>query len=84
MGYGDIVPVTNAERLFTLGVALVGAVVFSYCMGSVASLITQARAHSPRYALHTLYCQCKLFDRRAALASLRPSSPRRAHIHTLT
>ena len=41
MGYGDIVPVTDVERIFTLGVALIGAVVFSYCMGSVATLISQ-------------------------------------------
>ena len=41
MGYGDIVPVTDIERIFTLGVALIGAVVFSYCMGSVGTLISQ-------------------------------------------
>jgi potassium channel len=43
MGYGDVVPVTHAERIFGLVTALVGAVVFSFCMGNVASLITQAR-----------------------------------------
>ena len=41
MGYGDIVPVTDVERIFTLGVALVGAVVFSYCMASVSTLISE-------------------------------------------
>ena len=41
MGYGDIVPVTDIERIFTLGVALIGAVVFSYCMGTVATLISE-------------------------------------------
>jgi voltage-gated potassium channel Kch len=41
MGYGDVVPVTNIERIFGIGVALVGAVVFSFCMGNVASLISQ-------------------------------------------
>ena len=44
MGYGDIVPVTDVERIFTLGVALIGAVVFSYCMGTVATLISEVRA----------------------------------------
>jgi hypothetical protein len=43
MGYGDVVPVTHVERIFGLVTALVGAVVFSFCMGNVASLIAQAR-----------------------------------------
>jgi voltage-gated potassium channel Kch len=44
MGYGDVVPVTNIERIFGIGVAMVGAVVFSFCMGNVASLISQVPA----------------------------------------
>ena len=37
------VPVTQIERLFTVGVALIGAIVFAHCMGSISALITQAR-----------------------------------------
>jgi hypothetical protein len=41
MGYGDVLPVTSTERVFSVAVALIGAVVFSYSMGNITSLISQ-------------------------------------------
>jgi len=41
MGYGDVLPVTSTERIFSVAVALIGAVVFSYSMGNITSLISQ-------------------------------------------
>ena len=66
MGYGDIVPVTDVERIFTLGVALIGAVVFSYCMGSVATLISQVGVEGGEVCFH-LSC--------VSWSAMKPTNP---------
>ena len=40
-GYGDVLPVTETERLFAIFVALLGAVVFSYSVGTISLLVSQ-------------------------------------------
>ena len=41
VGFGDITPTNDAERLCALFMALVGAIVFAYCVGSISSLAAE-------------------------------------------
>ena len=43
MGYGDVVPANTSERLFCTFVALLGGCVFSYCVGSISSIISSIK-----------------------------------------
>lgn len=48
VGFGDITPTTNAERLFVIGMMLLGVGVYGFAIGNVASMLTRidpARAH---------------------------------------
>lgn len=48
IGYGDITPVTNAQTIFAIFVELIGAGLYGYIIGNVASLLANidvAKAH---------------------------------------
>ena len=42
VGYGDITPVSDTERAYAVFLALGGAMVFAFCVGSISSLAAQA------------------------------------------
>ena len=49
MGYGDVVPVNTQERMLCILVAMSGSVVFSFCIGSLSSLMTDAKGADHTY-----------------------------------
>lgn len=46
VGYGDITPTNDLERIYTLGALLVGAIVFGYLLSSVGSMMENLDARS--------------------------------------
>jgi CRP-like cAMP-binding protein len=52
VGYGDIVPVTNGQRLYAILVQLSGIGVFGYVIGNVVSIISRVDAVKARYEEH--------------------------------
>jgi hyperpolarization activated cyclic nucleotide-gated potassium channel 2 len=40
MGYGDVLPKTTPERCYVIFCALVGSVVFAYCMNNIGQMLT--------------------------------------------
>ena len=49
VGYGDVLPTTNAERLFTVMVMLFGAIIYASIFGNVAVLIQSFDMAQARY-----------------------------------
>lgn len=48
VGFGDVVPLTNVERLYVIGMMVLGVAVYGFAIGNVASMLSQinpARAH---------------------------------------
>ena len=41
VGFGDITPTNDSELLCALALALMGALVFAYCVGSISSLFAE-------------------------------------------
>eukprot|EP00283_Hemiselmis_rufescens_P005813 CAMPEP_0173423972 /NCGR_PEP_ID=MMETSP1357-20121228/4047_1 /TAXON_ID=77926 /ORGANISM="Hemiselmis rufescens, Strain PCC563" /LENGTH=917 /DNA_ID=CAMNT_0014387139 /DNA_START=137 /DNA_END=2887 /DNA_ORIENTATION=- len=54
MGYGDVLPTTHTERIYTACVAVVGTIVFAYGMGNITCLITQGSGSNTRFDHHVL------------------------------
>jgi len=48
VGYGDIVPTTNGERIYATLIMILGATVFGYIVGNVAGLVTAENATNKR------------------------------------
>ena len=52
VGYGDIVPVTNSERILAICVMLLGIWCYGYMLGSAAAIITHTL--QPRYLYYLM------------------------------
>ena len=48
VGYGDIIPTNDKERIFTMVIMLLGATVFGYVVGSVSSLVDDDTSNTAR------------------------------------
>ena len=51
IGYGDIKPVVDNERIFCIFVAMTGAIVFSFCMGTISELILNVTGTQLRFSI---------------------------------
>jgi CRP-like cAMP-binding protein len=49
VGYGDILPVTDAEKLYTICITFVGTAVFAYINGEVAALASNKNREAHEY-----------------------------------
>jgi hypothetical protein len=49
VGYGDVIPTTTGERIYAIGVMMVGVGMYSYIIGNVATILTGIQPARRRY-----------------------------------
>jgi len=49
IGYGDIVPTRNIEYIITLIVMIIGASIYAYIIGNIASIVSSANSAKTKY-----------------------------------
>lgn len=49
VGYGDIVPVNNAERLFCVAATFVGTAVFAFIIGEIQAMVTKKKIYAVEF-----------------------------------
>jgi hypothetical protein len=49
VGYGDIVPHTNIERIYTIMMTLISCAVFGYSVNTIAGIFSELAAKSANY-----------------------------------
>lgn len=49
VGYGDVYPVTDSEKIYTLFTMLMASVVFAYSMNSISALLTSLDSQNEEY-----------------------------------
>ena len=52
VGYGDILPVSNSQRLYSMLVQISGVGVFGYLIGNVVTILSKLDADLVRYRIH--------------------------------
>ena len=75
IGYGDISPVTSAERIVACVMMLVGAGIYAYVVGSITSTVqVPTHLHMPWMWVWypTLYYHCCYYGTCTAAAVLSP------------
>lgn len=63
VGYGDVIPVTDSQRLFSIGVMCFGIGMYGYLIGNIASILSKRNPARARYQEN--------LDRLSALVSVR-------------
>lgn len=52
VGYGDVVPASNAQTLYVIAVEIIGVGIYAYIIGNIASILTSIDPARKRYMEH--------------------------------
>merc|ERR1719327_1649712 len=82
VGYGDIVPITDSERAFTIFAMIVGGGFYGYVVAQATRVVADFDAQRRRY-YRTCFSHRTAFDERAIIDDLDPVSREKIADHVL-
>ena len=79
MGYGDICPESDAERLYAIVAMVIGGAFYGYIIGNISSIVSStdvnSRAYYERMDLIHTYMTIRKFPRKLRRKVGRPHAP---------